>query len=493
VTVEGFDELRERKAPLDMSAEEFRAVGHELVDGIADFLASLRERPVTRDLAPAQVRALLPAGEVPEHGADAGELLGEVRRLLVESSLFNGHPRFFGYITSSAAPIGALAEMLAATINPNAGAWQLSPVASEIERQCVRWIAELLGFPAGNGLLVSGGNLANIAAFMAARRAKGGAELRSGGVGGTRLIAYASTEVHTWIEKAADISGLGTDAVRSIATDAAGRIDTRALRAALETDRAAGRRPFLLVGSAGTVSTGVVDPLDELAAIAREYDLWFHVDGAYGAFAALVPEEAEQFRGLEQADSIAIDPHKWLYAPLEAGCVLVRERDALTDTFSYTPPYYRFTGEEEDPRTNFYELGLQNSRGFRALKVWLALRQVGRAGYARMIGDDCRLAAALLEAVRAHPDLEAGTRHLSIATFRYLPRAATTEDQRDTFNEQLLARLKSSGELYVSNAIVDGRFYLRACIVNFRTRLEDVLALPEIIVRHARELEGTRP
>ncbi len=484
------DDLRSRHAPLEMSPDQFRAAGHALVDGIADFLGSLRERPVARDATPTAIRALLPAGGVPEEGADAAALLEEARELLVEHSLFNGHPRFLGYITSSAAPIGALADLLAATINPNCGGWQLSPVATEIERQSVRWIAGLLGYPAGNGVLVSGGNLANVAAFLAARRARGGPELRREGVAGRGLVAYASAETHTWIEKAADVSGLGTDAVRTIATDSGGRVDVDALRAAVEADRAAGLHPFLVVGTAGTVSTGAVDPLDRLADLAAEHDLWFHVDGAYGAFGVLAPDEAPAFAGMERADSVAVDPHKWLYVPIEAGCVLVRDEGALADAFAYTPPYYRFTGEDEDPRTNFYALGLQNSRGFRALKVWLALRQVGRAGYARMVADDCRLARALRDAAAAHPDVEAGPCHLSIATLRYRPAGVEDGEGLDALNDALLARLKAGGEAYVSNAVIDGRFWLRACVVNFRTTLDDVRAIPALVARLGRELSG---
>ncbi len=482
------DEEPTRNAPLEMDPESFRSAGHALVDGLADFLGSLRERPVARDVTPTDVRSLLPAGGMPDEGRDPARLLEETRELLVENSLFNGHPRFLGYITSSAAPIGALADLLAASINPNCGGWQLSPVASEIEGQTVRWIAELLGFPAGNGLLVSGGNMANIAAFLVARRARGGKKLRTQGVAGCKLVAYASTETHTWIEKAADVSGLGTDAVRSIPTDAEGRIDVDALRTAITSDRAVGLKPFLVVGTAGTVSTGAVDPLTALVDVAHEYDLWFHVDGAYGGFGVLAAEEAALFEGMEHADSIAVDPHKWLYTPLEAGCVLVRDERALADAFSYTPPYYRFTGEEADPRTNYYELGLQNSRGFRALKVWLALRQVGRRGYERMISDDCRLARALRDAAAACPDVEAGPCHLSIATLRYRPSTPLSDERLDELNDAILARMKVGGEAYVSNAVIDGRFWLRACVVNFRTTLADVRAIPALVARLGAEL-----
>ena len=489
------DDLRRRKAPLEMDAETFRRLGRRLVDEIAGFLEGLPDRPVTPDVTPTELRSRLPQGGMPREGRSADELLEEVVPLLVDHSLFNGHPRFMGYVTSSAAPIGALAEMLAATVNANLGGWQLSPMATELEEQSVRWIADLLGYPCGAGLLVSGGNVANFHGFLAARRARGGKELRSRGLGvaGGRLVVYASEETHTWIEKATDLFGHGTGAIRYVTVDRELRLDVEALRRRIAVDRRAGDLPFLVVGNAGTVSTGAVDPLAELAALAREEELWFHVDGCYGAFAVLADDVPADLDALREANSIAVDPHKWLYAPLEAGCLLTRHAGALRDTFDYTPRYYSFAGEEEDPRTNFYAVGMQNSRGFRGLKVWLSLRQAGRDGYARMIGDDMRLARELYQRVDAAPELEAFTCGLGIATFRYVPEGQTPgTEESDAYlnrlNEGLLSSLKRGGELFLSNAMLDGRFALRACICNFRTSLEDVEAVPEIVLRHGRRI-----
>ncbi len=484
-----------RNAPMEMKPAEFREAGHKLVDEIAEFLENLPRRPVSRDEPPGRIRDLLPPGGPPARGQDASELLSDTARKLFDHSVFNGHPRFFGYITSSAAPIGALADMLAATVNPNMGGWQLSPLASEIEGQTCRWIASMLDYPEdGSGLLVSGGNMANLVAFFAARRAKGSEAIRKSGVDprNGRMISYVSADTHTWIQKAADLSGLGTDSIRWIDVDDESRMNVDALRRAIAADREAGDRPFLVVGTGGTVGTGAVDPLPAIAEVAREQDLWFHVDGAYGAFAVLSEDCPDDLRGLSLADSLAIDPHKWLYAPLEAGCVLVRDREALRDAFSYTPSYYRFTGEEEEPRTNYYELGMQNSRGFRALKVWLALRQVGVEGYRRMIGDDIRLAAELHRNVERTDELEAGGCELSICTFRYVPPdlqddSPATREYLNRLNEELLARMKRDGRAFVSNAVVRDRFLLRACIVNFRTDSADVAALPEIVVGLGRQ------
>jgi glutamate/tyrosine decarboxylase-like PLP-dependent enzyme len=405
-----------------------------------------------------------------------------------------------GYITAAPAPIGMLGELLAAAVNPNVGAWTLSPAATEIERQTVRWIAELIGYaPDCGGLLVSGGNMANIVCFMAARAAKAGWDVREQGIAGgsgRRLRVYCSAETHTWIQKAADLTGLGTTSIRWVPADADLRMDVTALRRAIDEDLAAGDIPLMVIGTAGSVSTGAVDPLADIAALCKEKDVWFHVDGAYGGFAATVPEAAARFAGLAQADSVAVDPHKWLYMPLEAGCVLVRDPGKLRAAFAYHPPYYHF----EESATNYVDFGPQNSRGFRALKIWLAFRQVGAAGYRKMIADDMRLSKAMADAVVRHPDLELVTQDLSITTFRYVPADLRSgigpgidndavERHLDRLNRELLDRLQRGGEAFVSNAVIRGRYVLRACIVNFHTALADVEAVPALAARIGSEID----
>ena len=487
------EQIPERRiSPLAMSSDEFRTLGTQLVDRIANFLDSIPQRSVTPGEPPSTVRDILQAANsLPEHGTDPAQLLNRAADLLFEHSLFNAHPRFWGYVTSSAAPIGLLGDLLAAAVNQNVGAWLLSPMASEIEAQTIRWIAELLDYPTQcGGLFVSGGNMANIVCFLAARQAKAGKDVRTEGISGTRLRAYCSSETHTWIQKAADLSGLGTESVRWIPAGPDMRFDLDALRARILADIAAGDKPFLVAGAAGTVGTGAVDPLPALAALCREFDLWFHVDGAYGGFAAVVPDAPADLAGLGTADSIAVDPHKWLYAPLEAGCALVRDPEALRAAFAYHPPYYHFGVEA----INYFDLGPQNSRGFRALKVWLALQQVGREGYAQMISDDIRLSQALFECVQQYPNLEALTQSLSITTFRYrpadLPASSDAQTYLDQLNRELLTRLQASGEAYLSNAIVHGKYALRACIVNFNTTLKDVEALPQIVIRIGEQVDA---
>ena len=486
-----------RAAPAELEPARFRALGHDLVDRIADFLASLPTRPVAPGESPREVRAAIGERALPERGEAPDAMLRDAAELLFAHSTFNGHPRFFGYITSSAAPLGALADLLAAAVNPNCGAWGLSPAATEIERQTVRWLAELLGFPTEcGGLLVSGGNMANMVCCWAALRAAAPWNARGAGIAaGGRLVLYASAETHTWIEKAADLSGLGTEAVRRVPTDEQGRMRAEALRGMIEDDRAAGAIPAFVVGTAGTVSTGVVDPLPALAAICRAAGVWFHVDGAYGAPAVLLPDAPPDLAGLALADSVAVDPHKWLYAPLEAGCAIVRDPEKLRAAYSFTPPYYHFEGAEEDPPVNFFEWGPQNSRGFRALKVWLGLRQMGREGLARSIADDCALARQLHAHVEAHPELEAFTSALSITTFRFVPRdlrgRGEAGDYLSALNSEVLSETQRRGGLYLSNAVIGGQFLMRACIVNFRTTARDVAMVPELVASVGRELDAT--
>ena len=481
--------MTDRRRPLAMAPEEFRRIGHALVDAIAAHLDSLPSRPVTRGDSPDEIRRLLHAdAPLPAEGRDAASLVPSIAELLFDHSLFNGHPRFFGYITASPAHIGILADCLAAAANPNVGSYTLAPVATEIEAQTIRWIAELIGYPRDcSGILVSGGNMANFVGFFAARAARLGADVRTNGMAhDPRPRVYCSAETHTWIQKAADLSGLGTAAIRWIDVDAGQRMDVAALQRALDEDVSRGDRPFMVVGTAGSVSTGAIDPLVEIARVCRERGLWFHVDGAYGGFAAAVPEAPDDLRALAEADSVAIDPHKWLYAPLEAGCALVRHAEHLRAAFAYHPPYYHFGVEA----TNFVDFGPQNSRGFRALKVWLALAHAGRAGYVQSIGDDIALAARLHERVSAHPQLEACTQALSITTFRFVPADLrgtvgdpSVETYLNTLNQAILDTIQREGQAFVSNAVLRGRYLLRACIVNFNTDDSDIDALPGIVAR----------
>ncbi len=479
-----------RETPIEISKEEFQEIGNQLIESISNFLDAIKEKPVTYGATSDQLRDILGDLSLPENGTSAAELLPKTADLLFNHSLFNGHPKFLGYITSSAAPIGALADLLASSVNPNVGAQILSPIATEIEKQTVQWLAEFIGVSkAYGGILVSGGNMANFTAFLAARTAKATFNIKEEGLGSAteKMLVYCSKTTHTWIEKAAILFGHGSKSIRWIETDAENRMKNEQLEKTIKADLKEGNKPFMIVGTAGDVSTGVVDKLQAIGAICKKYNLWFHIDGAYGIPAAILPELKTLFYGVEEADSIALDPHKWLYSPLEVGCTLVKNPQHLTDTYSSHPEYYNFSNSGEDQALNYYEYGLQNSRGFRALKVWLALQQVGRSGYVQMIGEDIRLSKLLYEKAEEHVLLEAVTQSLSITTLRFVPSdLAQDQEERENYlnalNQELLNVLQEGGEVFLSNAIVDKTYCLRACIVNFRTSEKDIEEIIDIIV-----------
>ena len=485
-----------RETPITIGKDEFRKIGYQLVDTIAGFLDTIDQRPVTPGETPRQLQDLLGSAALAEEGSPPAALMEKATALMLEHSLLNGHPKFMGYITAAPAPIGILADLLGAAVNPNVGAQVLSPVATEIEKQTVKWLAEFIGAaPSYGGILVSGGNMANFTAFLAARTAMATKKIKEEGMAqaDAKLVVYCSKTTHTWIEKAAVLFGLGTRAIRWIATGTDNRMDNIVLEQTIRDDLSQGFQPFMIIGTAGDVSTGAVDDLKAIAGLCKKYNLWFHVDGAYGAPAAVVPELKNMFAGMEEADSIALDPHKWLYSPLEAGCTLVKDPNHLIETYSSHPVYYNFTSGDEVKAQNYYEYGFQNSRGFRALKVWLALQQVGKNGYRKMIAEDMALSRLLYTLAEQHKELEAVTQNLSITTLRYIPEGYVPEGDEEsavylnTLNETLLNELQQGGAVFLSNAVVGEKYCLRSCIVNFRTSEKDISEIVEIIVRAGRD------
>ncbi len=481
--------LYTRPSVIDMSAELFRETGYQLINDIAGLISHMAEFPVTTAPTPKSIQSKI-SKSIPLTGMDPAELIRESWDLLIHDSLFNGHPRFWGYITSSPAPMGMLGDLMASAVNSNCGAYVLSPMATEIEKQTIQWLGEWIGYPTGGGIMVSGGNMANFVGFLAARKARANWDIRKMGLGpsGGKWRIYTSSETHTWISKAADLFGLGLDAIQWIPVDAEQRMISSVLEQRITEDKLQGLIPLLVVGTAGSVGTGTVDPFNEIAAICKKHGCWFHIDGAYGGFAAALPELKNQFQGIEQADSIAIDPHKWLYSPLEAGCTLVKDPNALQEAFSFHPTYYNFDSEEE-PQTNFYERGLQNSRGFRALKVWLTFRQLGAEGHIQLIREDIRLAKKLFDLLNEEEEIETFTQHLSITTFRYKPagyEVSGDPEYLNTLNQAILNKLQSGGEVFPSNAVLNGHFLLRVCIVNFRTTLRDIEGLPARVIKEGR-------
>ncbi len=463
-----------REAPIDVSPGELRALGHALIDRIADHL----ERLPTRSIVPGPiegVRDQIRAIGWRDEGEPLADIVEAAAELLLERSVITGHPRFWGYINGAASPIAALGDLLGAIANPNASAWYVGPVTSAMEEQAIRWISELVGFPPdGGGQLTSGGSMANLIGVGAARHALAS---RPG-----TLRVLATAETHTWLGKAVSFLGFEASAIRTIATERGGRMSLAALRAEADVDPDA---PTIVVANAGTTSTGAIDPIAELAVLCEERGYWLHVDGAYGAPAACVPDAPSDLAALGRASSVVLDPHKWLYTGIEAGCILVRDRRVLHDTFAHGSVYYGEGADDLPP--HYRDLGPQTTRGTRAVKVWMCLRRAGRAGYAKMIGDDIALARRLYERARETSRLEALTHNLSIVTFRYLPR---DEGRADAINTELVARLQAEGQFYPSKTTVDGRIAIRVCIVNFRTTADDVDALLSAVVALGATLEG---
>lgn len=488
--------MKTRENTIEIDKAAFRKIGYQLIDTISDFLDEIPEKQVTTNKTPKELQNILGDASLPANGTPAEELIAHATKLLLDHSLFNGHPKFFGYITSSAAPIGALADLLAASINQNVGAQILSPIATEIEKQTIKWLAEFIGVsPNYGGVLVSGGNMANFTAFLAARTAKAPKEIKENGLtnASKQLITYCSKSTHTWIDKAAILFGHGSKSVRWIPTDASNKMNITLLEQTIKEDIKQGHQPFMVVGTAGDVSTGIVDNLEAIAAVCKTFDLWFHIDGAYGIPAAIIPELKALFTGIKEADSIALDPHKWLYSPLEAGCTLVKNPKHLIDTYSSHPEYYNFSLTEEGGSQNYFEYGLQNSRGFRALKVWLALQQIGSNGYTKLIREDIELAKYFYTLADHHEALKPITQNLSITTLRYVPTDLEGNEENNatylnTLNEKLLEELQQGGEMFLSNAIIADQYCLRTCIVNFRTTKKDIEDSIKIIVKEGRKM-----
>ena len=471
--------MPERPAPvpdLAWSADQARDFGGQVLGLWTELLERMPDLPVNRELVPSEVAPAV-ALPVPEQPMPVADLVAHLRELTFGQSLLPGHPAFFAYISGAGTVPGAAAELLAAGINPNVGGYRLAPGASEIELHLTRWLAQRFGLPEGaGGLIMTGGAMANFVALKCARDVGLGIEVREHGVREHGPVAiYASEEAHVVIRRAADMLGLGADAVRAIAIDGQQRMRPSALDQAIRRDREAGVRPLVVCATAGTTTTGSIDPLPAIAALAGEHELWLHVDAAYGGAIVLADELRGLLDGIEQADSIAIDPHKWLYTSQSAGCVLLRDFGALSRSF-HSEASYIWLDEAARHGIDFAMHGPQFSRGFAALKVWVSLLAHGRAAYGRRIAHDVALMRYLGALVEAHPDFELMCEpRLSICCFRYRPATwEGSEEELDRVNERLMTAIMADGRVYCSNAVIDGRFGLRACVVNFRTEAEDV-------------------
>ena len=461
-----------------------------MVDLIAAHLDELPGKPVFQPF-PSELAKRYLDSVPPAVGSDADAILDRFASQVAAFPFGNGHPRFFGWVNSPPVVIGIFAEALAAAMNPSCAGG--NHAAIYVERQVIDWLKQIVGFPAeGMGLLVSGGSMAALTGLAVARHAKAGIDVRAAGLRAApqRLVVYKTREAHGCHQKAVELLGLGSDSVRTVSHDRSLRMDPAALESCIRLDLEAGDRPLAVIATAGTVNTGAIDPIGEIADICSRYGVWLHVDGAYGAPAVLSPAYENVLRDISRADSVAIDPHKWLYVPVEAGVILVRDREMMRATFSLVPAYLRTDDNVEGVAGPpwFSEYGFQQTRSFRALKVWMALQYHGLAGYRAAVEHDLELAATLADSLRQASDFELlEPQNLSIVCFRYRPPDRVADAAFvDALNKAALHRVQLSGTVFLSSTTIDDRFWLRACIVNPRATRGDVQSIVDTVREYAR-------
>jgi aromatic-L-amino-acid decarboxylase len=468
---------------LEPSGDEIRDWGNSVTQFMIDYLSDLRDRPVYRHTSSREIRSGLDS-KLPIKGSDFDSLLKVFRETIVPFSRQNAHPRMFGYVQSPGTAIAAFADLLASTLNANLTIWRSAPAPVELERLTIDWIRQILGFnPGAGGLFVSGGSMANLIGIAMARQTKDDSS--------ERLRIYASSEMHFSIAKAAGLLGIGRENVREVAVDERFRIRIDDLLTKITADLQAGYVPFCVVANAGTVNTGAVDPLMDIRKIADRFQLWMHVDGSYGAFAVLAESARKLFAGMEQADSIALDPHKWLYLPVDVGCVIYRDPEIARAAFAHEAEYTRMFGEEADEAFVCWDYGPELSRRFRALKVWMLLKGVGLNRLSEAIESNLACARHLESMVQASDDFEmVAPVELSIFCFRHVPAQLRDQSPKaiDAFNERVLVALQRDGSSYLSNATLKGRFALRGCVLNYRTTLRDLEILLDDLRRVAKSL-----
>ena len=478
------------EAGIDLTPAEREQLGRAALAWALQYFTEQTQLPIYPSVSARELTARL-SHPLPNDPQDPAAVIADFDAVATFGR-HNGHPRMFGYVQSPGVAVAALADLLASTLNANLTAWRSAPGPAEIEHLAIEWVRALLGLPLeGAGVFVSGGSMANLSALLVARRAKAPVDVaRLGARALPRAMRlYVSAETHHSVARAATLIGIGSDHVRVVPVDAAFRMRLDALETMIEEDVHAGHQPFAVVGSAGTVGTGAIDPLAGLAAIARRHALWFHVDASYGGFAALAPAVQSKLAAFAAADSIALDPHKWLYLPLDCGCLLVRDAGVLRATFAHDAEYTRVIDSAPAESFAFWDWTPELSRRFRALKVWMTLRACGAAAMRAAVEKDLACAARLAAAIDAAADFERlAPIELSIVCFRHVPEAARAalaaapepvqrervERALDAWNERLLVAVQRDGGSYLSNAGVAGRFALRACVMNHRTTLEDM-------------------
>lgn len=466
--------------PLEISSSQFRSLAERMAQLAADYLEHVDSLPIAPAISGENSVRLFDAA-LPEQGIGEAAF-DDLPEVLRASRAPNG--RFFGYVLGSGDPVAATADLMASILNQNVTAWRSGPAAVMIEKTVIHWLSQAIGCPEFRGYLTGGGSAANLMGLAMAREALSPANERGVTAGS---VVYASQEVHMSIPKSVALLGLGRDNLRLIPTDPSLRMDTAQLERQIANDKSSGRIPLAVVASAGTVNTGAIDPLAKIAEMAHRNGAWFHIDGAYGALAAIA--ERGKFDGMELADSISLDPHKWLYQPLDCGCLLYRSSEAAQKAFSHSGDYTRALSADPIEGFAFFEESLELSRRFRALKLWLSLRYHGLAAFRESIQKDLAHARRLSEAIKAEPRLELiGHGELSAVCFRYSGATDTSETALNQLNAAILKRTQKRGHVYLSNATLAGEFCLRACIVNHRTRDSDIDAIIPEVLAAAKEL-----
>jgi aromatic-L-amino-acid decarboxylase len=486
----------------DIPPEEFRRLGYRVVDMMTRYYRTIDARPVLPAVNAAQSEALFSSDRLTRIGESPDAILADWELRVLPNLSTIGSPRHFVYVNGSGTMLGALAEALAASVNTNAGAWKLGPAATEIERLTVRWLAELMGYPADcGGLFVSGGTMANFCAVLTALRNTADHDTTADGLQGAdrhgRFLIYMSDhEGHVSVKRVADMLNLGRNAVRLVPSRADFTLDPQALRAMLDEDLARGDRPFCVVAQLGSVNVGAIDPLSELADICSQYGLWLHGDGACGAPAAMLPEMRERFRGLERLDSVSFDPHKWMAVPYDAGCVLVRNPERLRRTFSLSAPYLRGLVPTAYDGVDLMDYGPEMSRSFRALKVWMTLRHEGIEGLRKRLRAGIGQARRAHERVLGHPDFEAlHEPTLFLYSFRFRPRdlaGGEHDEYLDRLNQQIAEEMQRSGLASVMTTRIRGRTVLRFSICSHRTTESDIERVLETLALLGRSADRAR-
>jgi aromatic-L-amino-acid/L-tryptophan decarboxylase len=461
--------------------EEFRQLAHQMLDDAIDYLRDVGERPAWKKV-PASTLALTQE-PLPQEGQDAAEVYAEFKTHILPYTKGNIHPRFFSWVQGTGVPMGVMADLLASTMNPNVAIGDHA--AMYVDQQVINWCKSLFDFPeTASGMLVSGGTIANLTGLTVARNSFLEGVRDKGLLAFPQLVVYSSVETHSCNQKAVEVLGIGNDFFRRIPVDENYRIRIPELKAQIAADRAAGLTPFCIVGNAGTVNTGAIDPIGELLAIARAEDMWIHVDGAFGALAYLVPEYREEVKALAEVDSMGFDLHKWLYLPYEIGCALIRDKNKHRAAFALQPTYLnnhdRGLSAGPDPTTNY---GIELSRGFKALKAWMSIKNHGIEKFKALIAQNVAQCRYLGQLIENHPQLELlAPIPLNVVCFRFNP-GGKTQAELNELNKELLMRLHESGVAAPSNTLLNGNYAIRVAHVNFRTQQSDMDLLVETVLR----------